>query len=977
MPDSTSLPDWSSRLDRYVGRLMLAWSSVVLLSLVWNGTQHLTPVVGSPGNAPLVAEVIGHSVIWLIGVIGLRLASQQFRQQLAQRAQIETALRDSEEKYRVLVEQSPASIVITDLKGVIEYVNPRFTQATGYTAAEAIGQNPRILKSGEMSQAQYKNLWDTILAGREWRGELHNRRKNGELYWEAASICAIRDSRGQIVRLLAVKEDITDRRRAEEEVKRIARFPGENPNPVLRLQQDGRVLYVNDAGQMLMRAWGCQVGDYAPAFWRKLVAESAATRSQKVVDVQQGASFWSFFVAPIADEGYVNLYASDITNRKQAEQAERDQRALAEALRDIAADLNSTLEFDAVLERILLNVERVVPHDDANIMLISGDDAYVCQSRGKSPDPVLSVHLLVSETPHLRQMMETGAPLIISDVSAQASWIDRSESRWVRSYLSAPIRVKGETVGFINLDSATTDFFTKDHATRLAIFADQAATAVQNARLYQQARSELAERRRIEGELQQAKEAAEAASQAKGAFLASMSHELRTPLNAILGFTQLLARDANLTADQLDSLATIQRSGEHLLTLINDVLDMSKIEAGRMTLRPTDFDLQHMLTGLEELFKLRAADKHLTLVFDIAPDLPRYVHADEGKLRQVIINLLGNAVKFTSIGGVALRAAYRRERLSVEVEDSGPGLTAEDLTLIFKPFVQATSGQKALEGTGLGLSISYEFVRLMGGELRVSSLPGAKRGSAFAFDVPVALASEADVTPAVPALRHVMGLEPDQPHYRLLVVDDRDVSRLLLLKLLSPLGFEVREAANGQAALAVWSDWRPHLIWMDLRMPVMNGYEATRLIKASPHGQDTVIIALTASTFQEDRDLIRAEGCDDFIRKPFREDEIFERLTRHLGVRFIYAADAPATGAPRPLTPDRLAIATVTATALPAAWRAELQQATVAADLDRMLALIDQLRSTDPTLADQLAELARNFNYDQILRLVQPAGVSA
>ncbi|HZY42413.1 MAG TPA: PAS domain S-box protein, partial [Anaerolineae bacterium] len=335
MRDSTSFPDWLLRLDRYVFRLMAAWTIVVLLSLGWNLIQHQADAIGVPGSLPLVAEIIGHGGIWLIGVLGLRLGSQQFRRQLAERAQIELALRDSEERYRVLVEQSPASIVITDLKGIIEYVNPKFTQVTGYTAAEAIGQNPRILKSGEMSSAQYKDLWDTVLSGREWRGELHNRRKNGELYWEAASISAIRNARGEIVRLLAVKEDITE--------------------------------------------------------------------------------------------------------RKLAEAAEHEQRSLAEALRDTAADLNSTLEFDAVLDRILYNVGRVVLHDEANIMLISGDDAYVCQSRGQSPSPVLSVHLPVSETPHLRQMVETGAPLIISDVSAQASWLARTESHWIRSYLSAPI----------------------------------------------------------------------------------------------------------------------------------------------------------------------------------------------------------------------------------------------------------------------------------------------------------------------------------------------------------------------------------------------------------------------------------------------------------------------------------------------------------------------------------------------------------
>jgi CheY-like chemotaxis protein/anti-sigma regulatory factor (Ser/Thr protein kinase) len=349
------------------------------------------------------------------------------------------------------------------------------------------------------------------------------------------------------------------------------------------------------------------------------------------------------------------------------------------------------------------------------------------------------------------------------------------------------------------------------------------------------------------------------------------------------------------------------------------------------------------------------------------------VRADEGKLRQVIINLLGNAVKFTSIGGVVLRAAYRQVRLSIEVEDSGPGLSAEDLALIFKPFVQATSGQKSLEGSGLGLSISHEFVRLMGGELRVNSLPG--QGSTFAFEVPVAPAREADV-PHVSTVRRIIGLEPNQPPYRLLVVDDREVSRLLLVKLLSPLGFEVREAANGQEALTVWRDWQPHLIWMDMRMPVLDGRAATRLIRAAAPGPMPIIIALTASAFNEDRESILADGCDDIVRKPFHEDEIFERLTRYLGVRFVYVDESPAARSSRLLTPDRLAIATVTATTLPAAWRAELQQATVAADLDRMLALIDQLRPTDPALADQLTGLAQNFNYDQILQLVQSAGAT-
>jgi len=450
-----------------------------------------------------------------------------------------------------------------------------------------------------------------------------------------------------------------------------------------------------------------------------------------------------------------------------------------------------------------------------------------------------------------------------------------------------------------------------------------------------------------------------------------MSHELRTPLNAILGFAQLMGRDAGLTTEQQGNLRIINRSGEHLLALINDVLEMSKIEAGRVTPQEKSFDLYRLLDTLEDMFRLRAADKGLALTFTRSPAVPQFVRMDEGKLRQVLMNLLGNGVKFTQQGSVTLRVRAhspglpgKRGRLLLEVEDTGPGIAPEELEAVFEPFVQTASGRQSHEGTGLGLSISRRFARLMGGDITVSSELG--QGSIFTFEVPVGLADPAEVQVAQPS-RRMLGLEPGQPIYRLLIVDEREEARQLLVKLLAPLGFDVREATTGREAIEVWESWKPHLIWMDMRMPVMDGYEATRRIKAAPKGRATVIVALTASAFEEDRQTILSAGCDDVVCKPFREDEIFDMLAKHLGTRFVYEHKQPQpTTAAEVLTPAALS-------GLPDEWLADLHQATIRADWNLILALIGEIRERDEALADALADLVRNFEYKRIVALIQQA----
>jgi PAS domain S-box-containing protein len=497
-------------------------------------------------------------------------------------------------------------------------------------------------------------------------------------------------------------------------------------------------------------------------------------------------------------------------------------------------------------------------------------------------------------------------------------------------------------------------------------------------------------------ELVKARQEAIAANEAKSAFLANMSHELRTPLNAVLGFAQVMERDPALSARQREHLGIIVSSGEHLLNLINDVLEMSKIEAGQVSLSEAPFDLHGLLHSVEDLFRLRAETKQLRLRFELAPDLPRFVAGDESKLRQVLINLLGNAVKFTAAGQVTLRAAWddeiterpggeetgrqgdslnsnlvvssspallvSRSSLAVEVEDTGVGIAADQLPSLFQPFVQAASGAQAHEGTGLGLAITRQFVRLMGGEITATSQLG--QGSLFRFDV--RLTSIDQVQAPRLGERRVVGIAGEGVGYRMLVVDDKWENRRLMIEWLSAAGFEVREAADGEQAIAEWERWEPQLIWMDMRMPILDGYAATRRIKATLQGQATVIIALTASAFEHEQAIVLSAGCDDFVRKPVRESVVFEKITQHLGVQFVYDEPRarPDPAPDHPLAPALLA-------SLPADWVASLRQAVLGADIEQVKLLCGQLQDRDRVLAERIERLAGNFQIDQLQLLVQ------
>ncbi|HEY9667502.1 MAG TPA: PAS domain S-box protein, partial [Coleofasciculaceae cyanobacterium] len=886
----------------------------------------------------------------------------------------------------------------------------------------------------------------------------------------------IRDAAGKPQYLLAIAEDITERKQAASEAVRNAAALAESEQKyrdLVETSQDiiwsvdnrGCITFVNQAVKQIL---GYEPEEMLGHPFADFAAPEQLTLDLKGLQyVLNGESVLGYEAIYLAKDGRpIHLLrnaipkrdsqgrvigatgtASDITTRKQVEEALRQQLKQQQLVKAIAARIRSSLHLEDVLKttveqvREFLQTDRTIvyrfrPDWSGDVVVESVGEGWVKSIGQNIHDPCFGENMVVPyQHGHITNIED------IYTAGLEQCFINLLEHYQVRADCVVPILLQsGDEMNSEERSVPVLWGLLVAHHCRsprqwheseiesLRQLSVQLAIAIQQSTLFEQAQAEIADRKRAEAALEAAKEAAEVANRSKSIFLANMSHELRTPLNVILGFTQLINRDSSLSSEQREHLDIIMRSGEHLLELIDDILEMSKIEAGRITLNETSFDLYRLLDSLQEMFQLKAQSKGLQLIFERTNAVPQYVQADEGKLRQVLINLLSNALKFTEHGSVALRVvrklnvesfnlqptnlAYPSRRatpngngyaeqpanlqpitLTFEVSDTGPGIVPEEIDLLFDTFTQTTTGLTANEGTGLGLPISRSFVQLMGGELTVNSTLG--QGTTFRFDIPLQFSRSSDMQPTQSAGR-VIGLAPGQEKYRILVVEDQWASRQLLVKLLSSIGFEVNAAENGQEAVALWSSWQPHLIFMDMRMPVMDGYEATRQIKArervkmnvetawqgqqeifplissSPKSKSekahvTAIIALTASAFEEQRAAVLSIGCDDFIRKPFREEILLEKIATYLGVRYIYE---DSSYIPTLRTAQRVELTTDEAlTVMPKEWIAQLHKLAESCNDEEILVLLDQIPAEHESLKLSLQDLVKDFQLDIILDL--------
>jgi|GEM_PF-6323751 len=469
-------------------------------------------------------------------------------------------------------------------------------------------------------------------------------------------------------------------------------------------------------------------------------------------------------------------------------------------------------------------------------------------------------------------------------------------------------------------------------------------------------------------ELTEARNQAEAANQAKSEFLSNLSHELRTPLNAVLGFSNLLRIEPNLTPEQCKALDIINRSGEHLLSLVNNVLDIARIEAGRTDILDEVFDFNAAVVDIVDMMRLRAEEKHLQLFLDQSAQSTSIIRTDQAKLNQILINLVSNAIKYTEQGSVTLRTETRGSKaadhitLKIEVEDTGIGISEVDKQRIFEPFVQVGK-QHSKKGTGLGLTITKQFVNLIGGNITVESEPG--KGSLFRVEIPVAPAEHIDAVRAVNSNSRVIGLTPGQPHYGILIVEDQIDSAMMLQQMLESIGFHTRIAESGTVAVKDFEIWQPQLIFMDRRMPVMDGIEATQIIRSIDGGQEVKIVGLSALALTDERNEMLAAGMDDYICKPFKSKEIYECIALHLGLTYLYGGNEFVSDeSDLELDPSMLQ-------ALPDDFRSELKNSLVCLDTGRIIENVNRIIETNPTLGSILMSYVDKLDYTRLLKMLQ------
>jgi PAS domain S-box-containing protein len=948
---------------------------------------------------------------------------------ITERKTLEKELAVREARLNAFFSNAPVGMAIFNRQLQYMQINEPLAQINGVPAQDHLGKSiaeviPQIAPQIELICHQVFTTGQPFI-NLEVSGEAPS--QPGQIHHWVVSYFPIVAEQQDVNAVGAVVIEITDRKAAEEALqdskRRYQTLAEASPVCIFHTDPQGNALYVNRrwsdiTGYSLDQAMGLGwIQHLHPDDTERVLAEwTHALRTQQPFKSEyrflraDGQIAWVIGQAlPEVDlqgevQGYIGT-VTDISDRKAAEEALRDSAERERAISTVIQRMRQSLEMESIFKA---TTEALLPAIDCDRVLIYrfnpdwsgefvaesvseqwqnlaqmrwqglgnydtliGNEQCAVQYLNRPPERIEDTYLQATQGGAYGQGISYLMTEDIYQAGFEACYVELLEKLQARAYIAVPIFCGSQLWGILATyqNSGPRQWKTAEINIVMQI-GNQLGVALQQAQL-------LAQTQHQSAALQQALMAADAANRAKSEFLANMSHELRTPLNAILGFTQIMSRDRSLTAEHRENIQIVNRAGEHLLDLINDILEMSKIEAGRTTLNIKTFNLFHLLKNLEEMLGLKAHSKGLTLIFECDSHVPQYVKTDDGKLRQVLLNLLGNAIKFTKKGQVILRVKTNLStdsqspgtQLYFEVEDTGPGIAPEELPLLFEAFSQTEAGRKSGQGTGLGLPISQKYIQLMGGEIKLETHPD--QGTRFYFNCPITLSS----THEIEAVRHrkVIGLAPNQPRYRILVADDILESRLLLKTLLESVGFCVQEARNGQEVVEIWHAWKPHLIWMDMRMPVMDGYSATQHIKGQFPGKTTVIIALTASAFEENRQLILSAGCDDFVRKPLQEKIIFEKMNQHLGIQYLYEEEPPLLEEDSPRMEEEVTLTQLEMllAQMPASWVAQVYRAASQGSDDIILELVEIIQRENPLLANGLTYLANNFQFETIINLTQ------